>query len=754
MDDTGAGVDETGAGVDETGAGVDETGAGVDETGAGVDETRGRRGPKRVGIDGLARLLHPKSIALVGASSDRASIGGAPLALLERFGYRGQLYLVSRTRAEVDGMPCAASIDELPEGVDVAVLAIPKAGVAGALEAAGRRGIGGVVVFSSGYAELGPEGSAEQLALARLARSSGLALAGPNCLGLVNFVDGVPLTFGDVAPNRRRSTAGAAFIAQSGAMSLALTYAAQAQDIPVTYTVSTGNEALLGTEDYLGALLEEEGTKVVALLVEQIRRPAELLALAGRARERGVALCVLHAGRGERSREASRSHTGAMAGEQAALRAALSAEGVLFIDSLDELVDAVGLCCKCPLPAAKGVGFMTDSGALKTLAIDFAEDIGLELPELSEATRERLAGELPAFAAATNPTDITAMGLNDPSLYARCLLALLEDQAIGSAVVAAMPGSELQGTEQVNALVPAISAASKPVVYVVMGGEHPIPEANRLKIQDAGIPLFRSAERALKALHNLVELASATSVAARRAPRSEAGPLPLEAHGRIVAPVGEAETKALLRSAGLRVPASALAKSPLQAREAAGGLGYPVVLKVASPDIAHKTDVGGVAVVRSEAELDEGFERILAHAQKQCPQARLDGVLVEEAILGGTEVIVGARRDPEWGVYVVAGLGGIWAEALGDTVIVPGSAGRDEVAAALCKLRAFPVLSGARGRPAADLGALVDAIALIGSIVRSTPGIGDLEVNPLVVLGEGEGAVAVDALLTPSVRPR
>jgi acetate---CoA ligase (ADP-forming) len=694
----------------------------------------------------VQRLMHPTSVALVGASEDPAAIGGAPLTLLKRFGYRGALHLVSRTRAEVNGTPCVSSVEDLPVGVDVALLAVPKKAVLQTVEAAGRRGIGGVVVFSSGYAELDGAGVAEQAALADAARSAGVALAGPNCLGLVNFVDGVPLTFGDVWPNRRSGRPGVAIIAQSGAMSLALTYAAQAQDITVDYAISTGNEAVLGIEDYLAAVLDEGRSRAVALLIEQVRRPAEFLALASKARELGVALCVLHAGRGRRAQAASRSHTGAIAGDQRPLRAVLSREGVLFIDSLDELIDTVGLLSKTDVPHTEGVAFMTDSGAAKTLAIDICESIGVPLPELSTATLGQLSGQLPPFATASNPVDITAMGLNDPTLYPRVLNTLLADDHVGTVVVSAMPGSDVQGTEQVDALLPAVTAAKKPVVYTIMGGESPLPQANRLRILDAGVPLFRSPERALVAVRNVGRLMRSVNTASARDLQPRVAPVPIEN----LRAAQEHEAKQLLAARGIPTPPSQPAASAAEALGAAERLGFPVVLKVISPDIAHKSDIGGVALVRERAHLEASFSRLLANVSVGRPDARINGVLVEKAIEGGTEMIVGARRDPHWGPYLIVGLGGLWVEAVGDAVILAGDSDRSEVANGIKGLRAYTLLSGARGGPARDIDALLDAIELIGALVRATPEVVELEVNPLLVLGAGQGVVALDALITCS----
>jgi len=693
----------------------------------------------------IERLLRPRSVAIVGASDVPASIGGAPIALMERFGYEGEVHYVSRTRSEINGRPCVDSIESLPYGVDAIVLAIPKAGVADAVAAAGRRGVGGAIVFSSGYAEVDTDGATEQAELAVLARKCDLALAGPNCLGLINFVESIPLTFGDVSQNRREGGPSLAIISQSGAMSLALTYAAMAQDITMSYTISTGNEAVLGVEDFLGVILDDESVRAVALLIEQIRRPAEFTELARVARRRGVALCILHTGRSVRAKAASLSHTGAIAGDQEVMRAILEREGVLFIDSLDELIDTACVLVKCPTPSAEGVAFMTDSGAAKTYAIDVSDDIGLWLPELSRSTLVKLTEELPTYAVAGNPVDITAMGLNDPSLYGRVASSLLGDEEVGCLVVSAMPGSSVQGTQQVDALLPVLVAADKPIIYAIMGGESPLPMENTTKIFDAGLPLFRSPERALRAARNVTKHFRAVRDAESRLMPGEYAPLDFDFDART--PLSELDAKSLLSRAGLRVPSGKLVNDVRSAETTAAEYGYPVVLKIVSQQILHKSDVGGVAVVANEEELRHAFSEMPARALASRPDAVVEGLLVEEFVRGGVETIVGARRDDSWGDTILIGVGGIWAEVVNDAVVIAADAERSEILTAVDSLRGAAVLRGARGGETADLDAFVSAIELIGGLLRATPMCTEIEVNPLLVLPSGGGVVALDALV-------
>ncbi|OYV61072.1 MAG: hypothetical protein B7Z69_02155 [Actinobacteria bacterium 21-73-9] len=526
-------------------------------------------------------------------------------------------------------------------------------------------------------------------------------------------------------------------------MTLALTYAAMAKDVTVTYAVSTGNEAVIGIEDYLDAFVDDDATVVVAMLVEQIRRPGEFLAAARRARERGVEVLVVHLGRGERARAASVTHTGALAGDYAVTRAALSAEGVVVLESIDELIDLADVVTKCPTPSGRGLGLVTDSGAMKTFSLDLGDALGLSLATLDEGATRALAAELPAFAVAENPVDITASGLNDPSLYARATTALLDAPEVAGVVLAVMPGSPLQGAQQIGALVPAIAGAPKPVLYAIMGGDCPLPEENVLAILDADVALFRSPERALVALGHLVDLGEAKRARAAREP-AVAGATLRVGDG---APVSEHAAKALLAGIGIAVPASRLVGNLAGARDAAASLGYPVVLKVSSADIVHKAAVGGVAVVTEPSALAAAFDGLLARVRASVPGARVEGVLVEEALTGGAEAIVSARRDPTWGVVAVVGSGGAAVESTRDVAVVSAAAGRAEVRRALGGLRLARALD--RGGVALDVEALVTTVTLLARTLEASEELDEIELNPVLVREEGRGVVALDAVIVP-----
>ncbi len=391
---------------------------------------------------------------------------------------------------------------------------------------------------------------------------------------------------------------------------------------------------------------------------------------------------------------------------------------------------------------------LTDSGAMKTFSLDFSDALGLSLATLGEETTRALAAELPPFAVAENPVDITASGLNDPSLYARATTVLLEAPEVSGVVLAVMPGSPRQGAQQIGALVPAIAGAPKPVLYTVMGGDCPLPEENVAAILDADVALFRSPERALRALGHLVDLAEATRARDAREPAPPGAVLRVGDGGR----PSESAAKALLAGAGITVPAGRRVDDLRGACEAAAALGYPVVLKVSSPDIVHKAAVGGVAVVADPAGLDAAFGGLLTRVRASAPRARVEGVLVEEALSGGVEAIVSARRDPTWGVVALVGSGGADVESTRDVAVVGAAAGRAEIRRALEALDLARTLSG--GDLAFDLEALVTTVALIARTLEASDELDEIELNPVLVREAGRGVVALDAVIVPRASER
>jgi acyl-CoA synthetase (NDP forming) len=696
----------------------------------------------------LARLLRPRSLAIVGASPEPLSVGNNVLANLRRFGWSGELHLVSRSRSEIDGHPCVPTIDDLPMGVDALILIVPAQAVRDQIEACARRGVGGVVVFASGFGEQDEAGRTAQDVIAAIARASNMVVLGPNCIGSVNYADGVPLTFEPVEPAPTKGP-GVCVVAQSGAMQGNIRYALQGRGVPVAHSISTGNEAVLSAEDYLDLLIDDPAISVFALFVEQIRRPQNFLRLARRARAAGKPIVLLHPGRSNRAREAAKSHTGALAGDHAVMCAFVERAGVVVVDGLDELFDTVTLLAHRPHPTPGGLAVVSNSGALRGFSLDFCEDLDLALPDLEASTVETLKAVLPPFAAIDNPLDITAAGMQKPILFGQTSQAMLDDPQVGFLLVIAMGGGKPQQFSKWQALRPVLEAATKPVALVYLGDDYPLNAEFMKEVAESGIPFFRSPDRALRALARVA--AYANRLALPDEPMSTAGKPGAFATAER-RPLSEWRSKKVLADRGTSVPAGGLAADLAEARLMAGNVGYPVAMKVQADALSHKSELGGVILnITDAARLDAAYDKLMHNLSIHAPNVKIDGVLVEKmAPRGGLEMIIGANRDPQWGPVLLIGLGGIWAEALNDVRIMPATASVEEIQRELRKLRGGSLLDGFRGGAPRDVAALAKVAADIGALIEADPRIVEIDVNPVNVYPQGEGALALDALIIMS----
>jgi acyl-CoA synthetase (NDP forming) len=687
-------------------------------------------------------MLRPRSIAIVGASPTPGALGQSLLANLERFAFAGDIHLVSATRSEIGGRPCLKSTSELPEGVDCATLAIPRAGILDAVKGCAARGVGGVIIYAAGFAETGPDGQKLQADIARIARDHGMAISGPNCLGHINYVDGIPLTFSACAPVPLAGRRGIGIVSQSGAMATVFRAALHPRDIAISHSISTGNEALNGTEDFLDFLIEDEATHVILMLVEQFRQPQRFLASARRAHAAGKPIVLLHPGRSAAAQASAKTHTGALSGDYEVMRALVAHAGVVLVDTLEELHDLGELMIRWPSPPRGGAAVISDSGAFKAMVLDFCEHSELDVPEPTGATRDALAALAPDLILPTNPLDVTAQSLVDPDLYRKGMKPFIEDPRYGSVVLSVVLSSP---THSQRKMAPVISALKdfgppKPVLFAMMGEDSEVAPEIITQLRNLGVPFFRSPERALRALAKL---------AALRPPQG-ALPAPAVSPGARL-PSGvipEFAAKRILTDAGISVPRAVLAKELNDAQRAAAQIGYPVVLKAQSAGLSHKSDVGGVVLrIAGDASLADAWGKLHADIASARPGLQLDGVLVEAMARPGVELILGARNDPDWGPTLTIGLGGIWTEALRDVRVMPAWLEPGAIADELRKLKGAVLLTGYRGKPALDVDAVADIAATLGRFVSAHPEVAEIDINPLVVYPKGEGAVAVDALI-------
>lgn len=693
----------------------------------------------------IDRLLRPKSVAVVGASDRHGALGATLLNNLVQYEFAGDIYPVNPKREEIQGLKCYASVDQLPEGIDCAVLAIPRPFVLDTVRGLANRGCGAVVIYSAGFSEAGEEGMKEQLELGAIAAEYGMVIEGPNCLGCTNYVERVPLTFVEtnmISPPKGARAVGIA--SQSGALAAVLATALHPRGCYVSTSVSTGNEAASGVEDYVEWLIDDENTHVISMYVESLRRPKAFIAAARRARAAGKPIIMLHPGKSNKAQESAATHTGAMAGDYALMKAKLGREGVIFADTLEELEDITEIALRCPSLPGANMAVLGESGALRGLAFDIAEDIGLDLIDLNDDNSPALRAVLPDFVPVSNPTDITAVGLSEPEIYTKVLTALLDDDRVGSVVASIIQSDPITSKIKFPAIIKVLEDGTfaKPLVFAGVDEGARVPQEYIDGLRAVGIPWFPSTERAYRAIARLADLSKRDLVDNSQAP------LPLPSLKGVSGVVPEYKAKELLAPLGIPFPQSKFAATADDAAAAAEEIGFPVVLKAQAAALGHKSDAGGVILKLDSAEaVKAAFDKIFTNVAAYDASIQLDGVLVEKMGTMGLEMIVGAKSDPEWGPVVLAGFGGVTAEILKDVVLLTTDLSEEQVAAKLLSLKQAALLKGYRGSPELDVAALAKLIVEIGRVMEGNPSIREIDLNPVIVHPKGQGVVALDALM-------
>lgn len=689
----------------------------------------------------LSRLLTPRSVVIVGASPTPGALGNSVLRNLERHGYAGAIHLINPKRDEIDGRPCLKSIDELPDGVDAAVLAIPGPAVLGAVQALAKRNVGAAIIFSAGFAEGGEEGLAAQAEVARIAADHGMIVEGPNCLGLVNYAAGVPLTFVEAPVLELADKPAVGIVSQSGAMAVVLGTTLMAKGLGITVSVSTGNEAASGVEDYVEHLINDPTTRGLAMIVEQFRKPARFLELAERARAAGKPIVLLHPGTSSAARESAATHTGAMAGDWQLMRAKVERAGVILVDSLEALGDVVELAVRSQPVRRGGTAVLTESGAFKALTLDLAETIGLDLPQMSGDTAAALRDAIPDFIPVSNPMDLTAQALVDPDLYRRTLIPLLADDAYAALVFGIIQTDPATAARKFPYIIDAVAGLNptKPVIFAGLDDGAPVPAEYIDGLRAIGVTYFPSPDRAFRALRHLLRGAE------RDFARADATPVALDLPGGVIP---EYRAKHLLAPVGIPFPAGGFAADVAEAKAVAARVGYPVAIKAQAAALSHKSDAGGVILnIADDAALEAAWDRLYGNVAAYDGTIALDGAQVEAMGKRGVELIVGARNDPDWGPVILVGFGGVTAELLHDVRLLPVDLTKDAIIAELRALKQGALLDGYRGSPALDVEAVADLIANLGRVLTGTPAIREVDLNPVVVYPRGEGVVALDALI-------
>jgi acetate---CoA ligase (ADP-forming) len=692
-------------------------------------------------LDSLKPFFAPLGVAVVGASNDAAKLGYGLARNLVQSGYQGSVHFVNVKGGRLLGRPVYLEISQVPDPVDLAVLLIPAVFIPQTLQACGERGIRAVIIASGGFRETGPDGAKLEDACVDIARQYNMRLLGPNCIGLLDTHLPMDTTF---LPPPGPPPGDVAFVSHSGAICAAVIDWARGQGFGLSRLVSLGNQADVNETDVLAPVAADRYTRVITLYLEGVSDGKRFIRQARKLTPEKP-IIALKVGRFQAGQRAVASHTGALAGQEPAFNAAFRRAGVIRADSSEEMFDWARALAWCPASGGRNVAVLTNAGGPGVTAADALEALAMKLSQLAGTTVSKLTEILPPAASLHNPVDMLASAT--PEQYASCLQILLEDQGVDSVMVILPPPPMHTAGAVAKAMIPVIHNAEKPVVVALMG-ERLIQEAVE-HFRAARVPEYRFPERA----------ASALAVLAQRTARlANAGEVEVTYENidvrRAHAVLSEIEPGAwlptetclaLLEAYGIKILTASLARSPEEAMQLAEAAGYPVVLKVASPDLPHKSDAGGVLLgVADGAAVLSGYETILANVATARPEAQIDGIHVQKMLAGGQEVILGAVQDVHFGALVMFGSGGVEVEGLKDISFALGPLTTSDAEALLEGTWAGRKLRGYRNLPAADRPAVLDALFRLAQLAADLPELDEIEINPLRVMPSGQGAYALD----------
>lgn len=690
----------------------------------------------------LDPIFRPRSIAVVGASRSPSTIGHQLVANLIHYGFTGAVYPINPKADSVHSIRAYRSIADVPDTVDLAVISVPKELVLAVVEECGRAGVRGLVVITAGFREIGGEGVEREKQLMEIVGRHGMRMVGPNCMGVLNTDPAFSMnaTFAPCMP----PSGSTAFLSQSGALGLSVLDYASEYGIGISQFASIGNKPDVSGNDLLLQWEDDPTVSVILMYVENFGNPGKFLEIASRI-TRKKPIIVLKSGRSRVGAHAAASHTGALAGSDLAVDALLAQAGVLRAQSMEELFDMAMAFSVQNLPRSRRTAVLTNSGGPGILVVDALDPYGLELVELSPDTVEKLRAILPVEASLRNPLDMIASAT--PSSYRIALEALLQDDKIDAVISIFVPPLGVQQTAVADSIIAAAATnTSKPVISVLMGREG-LPQG-RAELADAHIPAYvfpESAARGLAALNRQREWLQRCHEAAAplRVDRDHALTIVQRVIARGDARLTEVEALDLLRCYGIPAAPARLARTDTEAEAFAQQTGGPVVLKIVSPQIMHKTDVGGVRVgVRAE-DVRDAFAAIVSSARQAVPHAQVEGVLIQAMVTGGRELIAGVTRDPLFGPLVMFGLGGIYAEALRDVGFRIAPLSDADAEDLIDGIRARKIVDGMRGQPPVDRTALREVLRRVSQLAVDIPQIQELDLNPL--LGFGDHVIAVDA---------
>ncbi|MEQ8650960.1 MAG: acetate--CoA ligase family protein [Kiloniellales bacterium] len=691
----------------------------------------------------LDDFLAPRAVAIIGASDDPSRIGGRPIHYMRAAGFEGAIYPINPKRTTIQGLPALPTITAVEGPVDVALIALPAALVNRTLKDCVAKGVKAAIVFSSGFREEGAEGAVRQEEMRALCQRSGLRVIGPNCIGCFNADNGFTATFSTTLDRGPPKPGGLAVASQSGAYGTHIYFTARRRGLGVGKMITTGNEVDLHLSEAIQLLVEDEATHAIAAYAEEIKDGPALIAALKAASSAAKPVIFMKVGRSEIGAAAAAAHTASLAGEDRVYDAVFQQYGAHRAETTEEMLDIAYVARPRIYPAGRKLGIVSISGGAGVLMADAAEKAGIEVPAMPEAAQKEFKERLP-FATARNPVDVTAQAFNEIDLI-RDGMRIVVHQGGYDAVIAfwtSVAGSTLMA-ERLRAACQAGVGTRRDILLVQ--SMLASPEIVEGYEQD-GFPVFEDPSRAVAAIAALMRFGEAFARDTEEPTRGD--PVPPLTSGAL----GERQAKAFLSAAGLPMVEDRLADNRQEAAEAAAAFDRPVAMKIASSEIAHKTEVGGVRLNVEGAAAAAAYDEILAAVKAALPDVRPDGVLISPMIPEGIDCILGAKVDPVFGPLVLFGLGGIFTEIFDDVAIRHAPIGEAEALAMLSELKGAPLLAGARGRPPADRAALASAIARVSQVIAALADeVQALEINPLRVTDRD--ILGLDALIERKEQP-
>lgn len=688
---------------------------------------------------GLTPLLAPRSVAVLGASSDPTRIGGRPIAYMRAQNFPGGLYPVNPNRAEIQGLKAYPSVADLPETPDVAIVAVPAELAAPAIEDLAKRGCKAVVMFTAGFAEMDDAGAIAQGKMVATARAHGMRILGPNCLGVFDARRSYYATFSSSFDSGWPVLGRIGIASQSGAYGTHLYTLARNRGIGASLCVMTGNEGDVTVGECIGWLAENPDTDVIAVYAEGIREAPGLIAALQAARDAKKPVVMQKVGRSELGGKAAKSHTASIAGDDAVTEAIMNEFGVHRARNSEEMLDIAHTATRKIYPVNNSLGVITVSGGAGVLISDVADSLGLAMPEMPQEAQAKLRALVP-FCGPRNPVDATAQVSNDVSLVKTFMDSMVTDGGYASVLGFFSMTASSRRWPDIRAQLNLVREANQDRLYVL---SVIVPQDRRDELESDGWVVHEDPTRAVVAIDAMGRFGASFAAAPPAA-------------APVIAPVTlpdatptEAEAKILLGSAGIASAPEAACATADAAVAAAERFGYPVVLKILSPDIMHKSEIGGVLLDIADAEgVRAGFDLVLQRAGSAVPDARIEGVLVAKQLKGGVECILGIHRDPVFGPMAMFGLGGIFVEVLKDVVFHRCPFGPDVAESMIRSIKGAPLLLGARGRPKADVAALAAMLSRLSAFaVAAGDRLQSIDLNPVFAMPDGQGAFAADAVI-------